>query len=114
MTLFFYVNAPDIVNANRIMNQAALEFSTWCCNNRLSINTKKSKCLLFSNKLPRRHELLKKSINIRFGTDNLELVSDYKYLGIYLDENLKFLKHLNYLRGISSRIYTLTKARNYI
>lgn len=111
----FYTGAHDILTANQQMNSAASEFSKWCCYNKLTINTKKSKCLLFSNKSLKNHNTLKSSVKINIEGDTLELVSDYKYLGIHLDENLNFRKHVNYLYGIvTARLYTLSKARSYM
>lgn len=71
--------------------------------------------MLFSHKSDKVINLLKADIRIMLGTTKLELVSQYKYLGIILDEKLLFVKHLSYLKGIiSNKIYLLRKIRKYI
>lgn len=101
----FYINAANIEKANTTMSLAAAKFSEWCSYNKLTINASKSKCMLFSSKLPKIHSELKKHINIRIGNVSLETVSEYKYLGILLDERLLFVKHVNYIIStISNRL----------
>lgn len=42
----------------------------------------------------------------------LPVVSEYKYLGLMIDEALKFVKHLNLIKkAISYRMYVLKKIR---
>ena len=63
---------------------------------KLVLNTKKTKFMLFS-----------RSTNTDFNTvnittltgSNLERVTDYKYLGIWLDDKLTFKSHINKLVG---------------
>lgn len=112
----FYINSIiTIVLANSVMVKVADKFFKWCLYNKLTININKSKCMFFSNKLPRVHNKIKEGINICINSIKLEIVQNYKYLGIILDEHLYFEKHVNYLISIiSHRLYTLRKIRQYI
>ena len=57
----------------------------WC----LKLNLNKSKIVVF-RKSPR----LSSNLKWNFGTENIEIVNDYKYLGILLNYKLSFTKHL--------------------
>ena len=59
--------------------------NTWANKWRLTINTKKSKIMHFRKKCKRLTE-----INFKMGDEILEKTSKYKYLGVMLDEFLKF------------------------
>lgn len=114
-TTVFYVNVSNIESANQQMLEAVGKFNEWCLYNKLTINSKKSKCMLFSNKSIKLHDRIKEGINILINNIKLEIVGEYKYLGIILDENLNFSKHVNYLISlVSHRIYNLRKIRKYI
>lgn len=58
--------------------------------------------MLFSNKILRIHNDVKKEIQIKINEIQLEVVVEYKYLGIILDEHLTFVRHVNYLVAIIS------------
>lgn len=77
----FYINSPDIESLVAKMNEAVSLFREWCCFNKLTINNKKSKRLLFSNKPKKIHESNVRKINNLSGNEPLEVVREYKYLG---------------------------------
>lgn len=111
----FDIDAANIKSANTSMNLAAANFNDWCWYNKLTINASKSKCMLFSGEPIRVHNELKTHINILIHIVTLETVSEYKYLGIILDERLSLVKHINYIVStISNRLFTLKKIRQYI
>lgn len=111
----FYLRAPIIVEANTIMNESANKFNTWCEFNKLTVNLQKSKCILFSSRAAHSHKAQKDLVNIRICNVKLDLVDQYKYLGVILDDRLSFIKHINYLISlISHRLYILRKIRYYI
>ena len=84
----------------------------WCNQNKLTINTKKTKVMVFgtNNMLKRAHPP-----PIRLGNDELMYVPNYSYLGVKLDSKLNFESHaLECVRQVSHKIYTLTKIRPLI
>ena len=66
--------------------------ANWCSNNKLTINTKKTKIMTFGTP-----QQTKRTQNVRFVLNKqvLGLVESYKYLGVTLDKNLNFQKHVN-------------------
>ena len=61
----------------------------YCNNWSLNINLNKSKVVVF-----RQHSRISASVEWYYGTDKIEIVNEYKDLGINLTYNLSFKKHL--------------------
>ena len=85
-------------------------FKSWSDANRLTINIEKTNCILISNILG--------SVplgSIKLDNIELDLISDTKYLGIIIDNQLKFDKHVNYICGkIAKSIGVLSRCKSYI
>lgn len=79
-------------------------FRTWCSSNRLLINVSKTIYILF-----RREHLLSQP-NFTFVIDNvtLENVSYTKFLGLHIDKNLSWSKHIEHvLKKLNSAYYVI-------
>ena len=83
-------------------NNALQIFRDWCCFNKLALNINKTKYMLFSPVTCHVQPVL--SIG---GTD-LERVNEYKYLGILIDDKLKFNNHINVIKTKISRLGGIT------
>ncbi len=64
--------------------------SQWLNMNKLTLNMKKTKFMIFGSRTGLR---LCGNIPIIINGDAIEQVSEFKYLGVYLDETLTFEKH---------------------
>ena len=84
----------------------------WCGSNQLTINAKKTKNMLFgSKKFVRIKELPK----IDISSQEIQFVDHYKYLGVILDQNLNYQKHLKEtFRLASHKVYLLSRIRKFI
>ena len=88
-------------------------FKNWCNKNQLTMNIKKTKYYVVYGLKSQTRKLKDHQLFIQ--DDKLERVSSYKYLGITLDMNLNFNKHLeNCIKLISHKAYLLSKIRQYI
>lgn len=68
--------------------------------------------MLFSNKPNKLHARFKNEIRIKIDETQLDIVNEFKYLGIILDEKLSYTSHIRMLKQhISGRTYTLKKVR---
>ena len=84
----------------------------WCQQNQLTINTKKTKMMIFGS-----NNMMKKARPppTMLGNAQLQYVPNFNYLGIKLDNRLNYESHaLECARQISYKIYTLTKIRPLI
>ena len=81
------------------------KLSTWCKYNRIDINWSKTKIMFISNK---RNVELPKVIDIC--NHEVEVVDEFKLLGIIIDNKLTFLKHVAALRNsINKRVYSINR-----
>lgn len=86
-------------------------FNDWCAKNRLTINAQKTKIVVFKESKREVYDLNP----VYLGSEIVEVVQDYTYLGFVLDENLTFIGHINRLISSSiAKVYTLAKIRRYI
>ena len=70
----------------------------WNSSNRLTINVAKTEAILFTNKVFDRE-----NNKINLNGEILPYSNSCRFLGIYLDENLNFSSHVNYLVGRIAR-----------
>ncbi len=107
--IYYQSNSVDEI---RLMLQEDLSLvSNWMNVNMLSLNVDKSKTMLFSHQAHANPMRLQLEIN---GTE-LEQVSVYKYLGIYLDEKLNMEYHIEQLCAKSKKkLGMLGRIRKFI
>ena len=93
--------------------QADLDnIANWCKGNKLKINIKKKKRMIFGS-----HKKVKNLNlpNLKLNGEIIEFVNHYKYLGITLDSILTFENQIqNTIKIVSHKISLLTKIRCYI
>ena len=94
------------------MQSDITHLSDWCHRKKLSLNIKKTKCMLFGSRVSLKNTRCPKlSIN----DINIDFVQHYKYLGVILDPHLTFNKHLNdFIKITANKINLLSKVRQYI
>ena len=67
----------------------------WLLANKLSLNVTKTEYMVFGTDF--RLSNLEKVIPITIGDKQIKRVNNIKYLGVYLDENLKWANHIDNL-----------------
>ena len=90
-----------------VINEELGKVSKFCPANMLSINFKKTNYMIITSP--------KKKTNIRITACNIEQKSQIKYLGVFIDEHLKWdaqLQHIN--NKITKNIGILFKLRHYV
>lgn len=104
----FYWGGKDMDSITTKINEAARKFQYWCQMNKLTLNTNKSKIVLYNNRMSVKSE----NLAIKIGNTCLDSVPEYKYLGVILDSKLQFVSHVNSIKQkISYRMATLRKVR---
>ena len=97
-------------NLISVCNNELEKFYSWCCSNRMSINVDKTYAMLISN---RRNDT--SNLEISLGNRTLQLKKEYLYLGVHLDDNLRFNLHINHIcNKISKNIGILLKLRHCV
>ena len=106
-------SAPDLFTAHSNLQHDLENVANWCKGNKLSINVKKTKGMLIGTR-----SMVKKRCNvppIRIQGSTIDLVFQYKYLGVTIDELLSFRAHLNNtIKIVAHKISLLGRIRFYI
>ena len=101
----------SLVNLSSLIQNDINILKHWCDVNKLTINVKKTKLILFNVK----QELRSTFPTISINHTPLELVPQYKYLGIMLDQDLNMYTHIdNMYRMASDKLFMLRYIRSYL
>ena len=77
------------------INHDLTNIKNWLLANKLSLNVTKTEYMVFGTDF--RLSNLEKVIPITIGDKQIKRVNNIKYLGVYLDENLKWANHIDNL-----------------
>lgn len=110
--LFFTGN--DIKHIFQTMNDQLSQIKDWFAANKLSLNVDKTKYTLFCSKSDEENLPLKLP-ELHIGGTAIDRVRSSKFLGILLDENLTWEKHIQTIESkISKQIGIIWKARKFL
>ena len=101
---------PNLAELGQLCNEQLAEFGRWSLANRLSINTDKSFYNIVTN-------LSNDPVSFSINLNGCELSRNRNitYLGIVIDEQLKFNFHINFIcKKISKSIGIMNKIKNYV
>ena len=86
------------------------EFRHWCKVNKLTVNTKKSKLMVFGTRAK-----IKKAKNVRLFLNGDKLQKVFKYLGMVLDPTLNVNHHISsVIRTVLHKMTLLSKVKKYL
>ena len=91
------------------INKELIKINTWRKINKLSVNFTKSNYMIFTNRK------LNLNFNIIMDGNSLNRVKETKYLGVIMQDNLKWNSHIQHITNkISKASYILVKIRHYV
>ena len=111
-----YTAGKSFTDVKTKLQQSINSAATWFNNNRLSVNTNKTICMTLGtlgnmNKLSDEE----KSASLVLNNTNLEQVVSCPYLGVHVDQNLKWDGHiLNLCKKISQKLAVLFRLRKVL
>ena len=110
----------DNFNGNQSTNQNAIQINAeltkivdWLTVNKLSLNIKKTKMMIFCSK----QRILKSTEipNVIINHIPIERVTYFKFLGVIIDSNLTWYHHINHISNKLSRICgVLSRLKHYV
>ena len=112
LTLYDIQDSMEWIEDN--LQSALNNLHVWCRNNGMILNSSKTKVLLVTTtqKLQRLHN---KNLDLKFNNESLNMISNDKILGIYVDNNLNWSDHIKHLlRKITSSIWLLSKIKKFL
>ena len=108
-TLIYITCKPNELSSTiDLLNEDLSCINKWLCYSKLSLNVSKSKAMLITNN---------KSISmpkaIVLNNQEIEVVSDIKYLGVIVDSHLTFDSHFDYiLKKLNSKFYVMKRCEH--
>ena len=97
-TLCFNLEYFPVQNRSMLINNELERVNTWLKLNNKTFNVEKTKCIIFHKR--RKIELTKWSMNNR----TIDIVSQFYFLGVILDEHLSWKTHVNMVTNKLSKI----------
>lgn len=94
------VSGPDANKLVEKCNEIMVSLSDWTQANKLKVNSKKTKVIVFRAK----NKPLVIHNDIYFQNQRIELVEELKILGVYFSSSLRWDTHINYLCGKLSAV----------
>jgi hypothetical protein len=107
---FNYLQNSDSTEASQFINSELENISKWLSVNKLSMNTIKSKYMIFH--LPQTHRNKIPDLNICLNNIQLEKVNEFNFLGITVDETLSWKPHITKVCNKISRSIGVIKRLN--
>ena len=107
------VSAHNLKQLTKLLRNESNTFFDWLVSNKLTLNYKKTKYMIISRKGTPKKSLSK--VNLNINKNNIKQIDTMKYLGVFLDNMLKWDKHLqNLLTKLSKANGIFYKIRNLV
>ena len=105
-TLYKQINLS--VDHSNLINAELTNIQEWINVNKLSLNVQKSNYMIISNRARTNN------LNLKLGGENIGRVTDHKFLGVTIDETLKFDVHINKLCAKVSQSIGILRRISYL
>lgn len=108
------VSDKDLGKAIQKMNKALNNIATYLKTNKLKLNVDKTKAMILTTPFKYR-ELNLNQIEIKIDNQKIELVTEFKYLGFMLDNNLSLNIHFDYIqKKILKKLYFFSRVSQHL
>ena len=109
-TSIFYSHS-NAIQLFSILNEELRKVDAWMKSNRLSVNIKKTNYVIFKSKQKR----FNANLSLYYDNNPLKKEQFIKFLGVYIDENLSWIPHINHVcLKISKSIGIIYRSRFYL
>jgi len=95
------------------LNFEMLEVKKWLDGNKLSLNAEKTKCMVIGTR-GQREEMKERKVYVDINT-TVQWVDDFQYLGVIVDERLRFTRHVDYVvKKMAKKIGIIRKLKGVL
>ena len=103
-----YLSSKNVTYLYTMMNIELLNLTDWFKANKLSLNISKTNCMLFTYKKQQDN-----NIDLQLSNCNIQKTNCTKFLGLYIDDKLKWDEHINMMKKkISKSFFAINKVKN--
>jgi len=107
-----YFHGTDLNTIERVLNNDLKQFTTWLHINQMNVNVSKTKVMVLSS-VARKLDVA--DVNICLNGQRLECVNTMKYLGVTIDNHLKWHNHLdNVCKNVGKKIAVLRRIKPFL
>lgn len=111
-TLFDINVSKEVIQTN--LQEALKNLDFWCKHNGMVLNSSKTKVMLVTTS-QKRSKLNDETLSLLYKDATLQMISFDKILGVYVDNNLSWSFHVNFLtKKISSYLWLLSKIKGFL
>ena len=108
---FLSLSSQNLNQLKKKTNYEIKKIFNWLVANRLTLNIKKSQFMIIS----KRKGIIKNSFRLKINGVSLERCSSYKYLGLFIDEELTWKNHVKHVcQKISKACGIISKIRHCV
>lgn len=102
-----YIAGKSIYELVKIMNEELSDVFSWLCDNNMCLNVNKSKAMVLGSNYAL-NAMDYTGYKVVINSTEIERVDSCKYLGVVVDKNLNFKKHVDYMCSkIARKVYLL-------
>ena len=107
-----YLSSKNLAVLQREVEYDMNALSDWFCANKLSLNVTKTNFIIFNAK---RSQIVNDFKELHLGNQHINRVRCTKFLGIFIDEDLDWSDHIDYVaKKISSGAYAIRAAKHIL
>jgi hypothetical protein len=107
--LCVYTSSNNIEDIEKKLQLDLNSIQLWCDENGMTINSSKTKSIIFYNNKPKEESKLNLTIN----SENIENVTIIKYLGLFIDSKLSFSYHFDKVcKDMTSKLYLINRQKH--
>ena len=108
-----FTRDKSVEDVGRVLNRDMVEISKWLQVNCLTLNTNKTKCMLFGSQAKLRRS--ENNLHVVINNTAIDNVTQFKYLGVWMDQSLTWSDHIDKLsKKVNKRLGVLRRVKNVL
>ena len=102
----------NIAAINAKLQPSIQEITEWCSANAMLLNPEKTKSMVLATR--QKHQRGIPPLRLMLTSQVIEQVSEHSYLGVILDDQLKWQAHINSItNAVAINVYLLSRLRHF-